>query len=113
LATITLFWMLGVEDERLLWAISQAATLCFLSEHVEAFNAKDKTIRFGLLTGEGLTTIIDHHKHKHKHHLRHHKHHRHEFTTRGKYLLLSLPNSCLLLLPFVDTFCVCVSTWRL
>jgi len=58
LATVTLFWLLGVEDERLLWAITQASTLQFLSEHVEAFDAADRTIRFGLLTGPGETVVV-------------------------------------------------------
>ena len=34
MATVQLMWIIGVEDTRLLWAVTQAFTLNFLTEHV-------------------------------------------------------------------------------
>jgi phosphatidylglycerophosphate synthase len=53
MATVAMFWLLGVEDERLLWTITQATSLSFCHEHMLAYAAPDKTIRFGFLNGPG------------------------------------------------------------
>lgn len=53
IATVGMFWLLGVEDERLLWVITQATSLSFCHEHMVAYASTDKTIRFGFLYGPG------------------------------------------------------------
>lgn len=53
LATVTLFWVLGVEDTRLLWVACQMTGLQFCFEHLCAYRDEDKAIRFSLLDGPG------------------------------------------------------------
>ena len=50
---ITLLKIMGWEDPATQWYLVQAAQLIFLSQHISPYNAKDKTIRFGLLNGPG------------------------------------------------------------
>ena len=50
---ITLLKIMGWEDPATQWYLVQSAQLIFLSQHVSPYNAKDKTIRFGLLNGPG------------------------------------------------------------
>lgn len=57
MATVAMFWLLGVEDERLLWVITCATSLSFCHEHLVAYASTDKTIRFGFLYGPGEVII--------------------------------------------------------
>lgn len=43
----------GWNDDVAQWYIVQAVQLFFLSQHITPYNAADKTIRFGLLSGPG------------------------------------------------------------
>jgi phosphatidylglycerophosphate synthase len=53
LATVQLFWIVGIYDNRLLYALTFAFSLNFFCEHLSAFDAVDRTIRFGKFTGPG------------------------------------------------------------
>ena len=41
------------ENPETQWYLVQVAQLVFLSQHISPYNAKDKTIRFGYLSGPG------------------------------------------------------------
>lgn len=43
----------GWNDDATQWYLVQAVQLFFLSQHITPYNASDKTIRFGLLSGPG------------------------------------------------------------
>lgn len=58
MATVSLFWYLGVEDERLLWVAVQATSISFAHEHMIAFAVKDRTIRFEFFSGPGECIIL-------------------------------------------------------
>lgn len=50
---LTLVKVMGWTDPATQWYLVQATQLLFLSQHVSPYNAKDKTIRFGLFSGPG------------------------------------------------------------
>jgi hypothetical protein len=55
---VQLFWIVGVDDTRLLYALTFAFTLNFFCEHLSAFDAPDRTIRFGKFTGPGEAVAL-------------------------------------------------------
>mmetsp|Transcript_16470 Transcript_16470/g.19480 ORF Transcript_16470/g.19480 Transcript_16470/m.19480 type:complete len:531 (+) Transcript_16470:34-1626(+) len=58
MATVSLFWFLHIEDERLLWLAVQATSISFCYEHMVAFAVKDRTIRFEFFSGPGEAMIL-------------------------------------------------------